>query len=166
MAPDPWQDLIGAAEVVKAARTVNVDDIKPAAYPHNASEARQKYPCKSASGYRSSLRSRSGSAYAHAGSNPLPATTRMPLAANGFAALMFIPRRSESTRPALRNWVRWWLTAYSLRPSTAARTPLISSPAAEVNRYDTILNRTGSIRAFQAVAVGSSGTLSPRCSMW
>ena len=36
---DPWQDLISAGEVVKAARPMSVDDIEPAAYPHSASEA-------------------------------------------------------------------------------------------------------------------------------
>jgi prevent-host-death family protein len=35
---DPWQDLISAGEVVRAARPVNVDDIKPGAYPHSASK--------------------------------------------------------------------------------------------------------------------------------
>jgi prevent-host-death family protein len=35
---DPWEDLISAGEVVKAARPMNIDDLKPAAYPHGASE--------------------------------------------------------------------------------------------------------------------------------
>ena len=30
---------------------------------------------------------------------------------------MFIPRRFESTMPALRSWVRWWLTVDSVSPS-------------------------------------------------
>jgi prevent-host-death family protein len=37
-ASDPWDDLINAGEVVKAARPMNTDDLKPAAYPHSASE--------------------------------------------------------------------------------------------------------------------------------
>jgi prevent-host-death family protein len=39
---DPWEDLINAGEVVKAARAMNIDDIKPAAYPHSASEALER----------------------------------------------------------------------------------------------------------------------------
>jgi prevent-host-death family protein len=39
---EPWQDLISAGEVVKATRPVSVDDIKPAAYPHSASEALER----------------------------------------------------------------------------------------------------------------------------
>jgi prevent-host-death family protein len=39
---DPWNDLISAGEVVKAARPTSVDDIKPAAYPHSASEALER----------------------------------------------------------------------------------------------------------------------------
>ncbi len=39
---DPWQDLISAGEVVKATRPVSVDDIKPAAYRHSASEALER----------------------------------------------------------------------------------------------------------------------------
>ncbi len=39
---DPWQDLIGAGEVVKAAHPLSINDIQPAAYPHNASEALER----------------------------------------------------------------------------------------------------------------------------
>lgn len=39
---DPWHDLISAGEVVKATHPVRVDDIKPAAYPHSASEALER----------------------------------------------------------------------------------------------------------------------------
>jgi prevent-host-death family protein len=39
---DPWEDLISAGEVVKAARLMNIDDIKPAAYPHSASETLER----------------------------------------------------------------------------------------------------------------------------
>jgi prevent-host-death family protein len=39
---DPWQDLISAGEVTKAVRPVNVDDIKPAGYPHSGSEALER----------------------------------------------------------------------------------------------------------------------------
>lgn len=35
---DPWEDLISAGEVVKAARPLSADDIKPAAYPQSGSE--------------------------------------------------------------------------------------------------------------------------------
>jgi prevent-host-death family protein len=35
---DPWEDLISAGEVVKAARQMNIDDLEPAAYPHSATE--------------------------------------------------------------------------------------------------------------------------------
>jgi prevent-host-death family protein len=35
---DPWEDLINAGEVVKATRQMNIDDLKPAAYAHSASE--------------------------------------------------------------------------------------------------------------------------------
>jgi prevent-host-death family protein len=34
---DPWEDLINAGEVVKAARPINIDDLKPSAYEHSAS---------------------------------------------------------------------------------------------------------------------------------
>jgi prevent-host-death family protein len=34
---DPWQDLINTGEVVKAARPINIDDLKPTAYEHSAS---------------------------------------------------------------------------------------------------------------------------------
>jgi prevent-host-death family protein len=36
---DPWRDLISAGEVVEAARSLRVDDIKPAVYAYSASEA-------------------------------------------------------------------------------------------------------------------------------
>jgi prevent-host-death family protein len=39
---DPWQDLISAGEVTKAAHPVSVDDIKPVAYPHSGSEALER----------------------------------------------------------------------------------------------------------------------------
>ncbi len=39
---DPWRDLISAGEVVEAAHRLCVDDIKPAAYPHSASEALER----------------------------------------------------------------------------------------------------------------------------
>ena len=39
---DPWEDLINAGEVVKAARPMNVHDLKPGAYPHSASEALER----------------------------------------------------------------------------------------------------------------------------
>ena len=39
---DPWQDLISAGEVVKAARPVSVDDIEPAAYPYSASQTLER----------------------------------------------------------------------------------------------------------------------------
>jgi prevent-host-death family protein len=39
---DPWEDLISAGEVVKAARPVKVDDIQPVAYPHSGSEALER----------------------------------------------------------------------------------------------------------------------------
>jgi prevent-host-death family protein len=35
---DPWEDLISAGEVVRAARPMKIDDLKPAAYTHSASE--------------------------------------------------------------------------------------------------------------------------------
>jgi prevent-host-death family protein len=35
---DPWEDLIGSGEVVKAARPMSVHAIKPAAYSHSASQ--------------------------------------------------------------------------------------------------------------------------------
>lgn len=35
---DPWKDLINAGEVVKAARPLNIDDLKPSAYTQSASE--------------------------------------------------------------------------------------------------------------------------------
>ncbi len=39
---DPWQDLISAGEVVEAAHRLGVDDIKPDAYPHSASETLER----------------------------------------------------------------------------------------------------------------------------
>ena len=39
---DPWEDLISAGEVVKAPRPMNIDDLKPAAYPHSASETLER----------------------------------------------------------------------------------------------------------------------------
>jgi prevent-host-death family protein len=39
---DPWQDLINAGEVVKAACPMNADDLKPAAYTHSASETLER----------------------------------------------------------------------------------------------------------------------------
>ncbi len=39
---DPWDDLIGAGEVFKARRLMNIDDLKPAAYPHSASETLER----------------------------------------------------------------------------------------------------------------------------
>ena len=35
---DPWEDLISAGEVVKAARPMNISDLKAVVYPHSASE--------------------------------------------------------------------------------------------------------------------------------
>lgn len=35
---DPWEDLINAGEVLKAARPMNVGDIRPGTYPQSASE--------------------------------------------------------------------------------------------------------------------------------
>jgi prevent-host-death family protein len=39
---DPWQDLINAGEVVKAARPISIDDVEPAAYRHSASETLER----------------------------------------------------------------------------------------------------------------------------
>jgi prevent-host-death family protein len=39
---DPWEDLINAGEVVKAARRMNIDELKPAAYTHSASETLER----------------------------------------------------------------------------------------------------------------------------
>lgn len=39
---DPWRDLINAGEVVEAARPMNIDDLKPTAYPHSASETLER----------------------------------------------------------------------------------------------------------------------------
>ncbi|ORJ58829.1 type II toxin-antitoxin system Phd/YefM family antitoxin [Mycobacterium simiae] len=38
IASDPWEDLINAGEVVKAADRLNTDGLEPTAYPHSASE--------------------------------------------------------------------------------------------------------------------------------
>ncbi len=35
---DPWQDLISAGEVVKAAHPLSVDGFRPTAHPHSVSE--------------------------------------------------------------------------------------------------------------------------------
>jgi prevent-host-death family protein len=39
---DPWEDLISAGDVVKAARPMRADEIHPVAYPHRASEALER----------------------------------------------------------------------------------------------------------------------------
>jgi prevent-host-death family protein len=39
---DPWKDLISTGEVVEAARPMNIDDLKPAAYAHSASETLER----------------------------------------------------------------------------------------------------------------------------
>ena len=39
---DPWEDLVSAGEVVEAARPMSMDNIKPAAYPHSASETLER----------------------------------------------------------------------------------------------------------------------------
>jgi prevent-host-death family protein len=39
---DPWEDLISAGEVLRAPRLMNIDDLKPAAYPHSASETLER----------------------------------------------------------------------------------------------------------------------------
>ena len=39
---DPWKALTGAGEVVEAARPMSIDDIKPGAYPHSASETLER----------------------------------------------------------------------------------------------------------------------------
>lgn len=39
---DPWDDLINAGEVVKAGRPFNIDDLKPGAYKHSASETLER----------------------------------------------------------------------------------------------------------------------------
>lgn len=39
---DPWEDLVSAGEVVEAARPMSIDNIKPAAYPHSASETLER----------------------------------------------------------------------------------------------------------------------------
>ena len=35
---DPWEDLISAGEVVKAARPLGAEEIKPVAYPYSGSK--------------------------------------------------------------------------------------------------------------------------------
>lgn len=42
VASDPWEGLINAGEVVKAARSMNVEDLEPAAYSQSASEALER----------------------------------------------------------------------------------------------------------------------------
>ena len=39
---DPWEDLIKAGEVVKAARSMKTDDLKPATYRQSASETLER----------------------------------------------------------------------------------------------------------------------------
>jgi prevent-host-death family protein len=39
---DPWEDLINAGEVIKAARPMNINDLNPAAYTHSASETLER----------------------------------------------------------------------------------------------------------------------------
>ena len=39
---DPWTDLVNAGEVIEAARPLSIDHIKPAPYPHSASEALER----------------------------------------------------------------------------------------------------------------------------
>lgn len=39
---DPWEDLINAGEVAKAARPMNIDDLEPAVYAHSASETLER----------------------------------------------------------------------------------------------------------------------------
>jgi prevent-host-death family protein len=39
---DPWEDLVGAGEVVRATRPMIIDELKPAAYPHSASETLER----------------------------------------------------------------------------------------------------------------------------
>ncbi|WP_428338610.1 type II toxin-antitoxin system Phd/YefM family antitoxin [Mycobacterium sp.] len=39
---DRWQDLISAGEIVKAARSMNIDDLRPLTYPHSASETLER----------------------------------------------------------------------------------------------------------------------------
>lgn len=39
---DPWRDLISAGEVVEAAHRLRLDDVKPATYPHSASETLER----------------------------------------------------------------------------------------------------------------------------
>ena len=63
-----------------------------------------------------------------------------------------MPRRSDSTRPARRSWVRWWLTVDSVSPRAAARSPLFSSPDEGLNRFDMIFTRAGSASALSRSA--------------
>ena len=73
----------------------------------------------------------------------------------------FIPRRSEVTSPALRNWVKWWLIVDSLKSRAAASSPEISSPVAAPNKYETILTRAGSAKALSRNAIcNASASLS------
>ena len=39
---DPWEDLIGAGEVVRATRPIDVDEVVPRDYPHSGSEALER----------------------------------------------------------------------------------------------------------------------------
>jgi prevent-host-death family protein len=39
---DPWEDLINAGDVVKAAGPMRADDLKPAEYPHSATETLER----------------------------------------------------------------------------------------------------------------------------
>lgn len=47
-----------------------------------------------------------------------------------------MPRRVDSTSPALRNWVKWWLAVDSLIPIAEANSPLLYSPVGEQNSRD------------------------------
>src|SRR5258705_3756223 len=69
-----------------------------------------------------------------------------------------MPRRSDSTRPALRSCVRWWLTVDSVRPSAAARSPPFSSLAVDPNRNDMILTRAGSASALSLSATSRAAS--------
>jgi prevent-host-death family protein len=39
---DPWEDLIGAGDVVRAVRPVSIAEVKPRKYPHSASETLER----------------------------------------------------------------------------------------------------------------------------
>lgn len=39
---DPWKDLVNAGEVVRAARPMNAEGLKPTAYPKSASETLER----------------------------------------------------------------------------------------------------------------------------